>query len=153
MGVQANQQIQRAFVVLKGGQLFACLFDDLPSQRVNVLHSLRVLSLNGKPRHQRPQRVDNAQIHALAAAVITALGLYLELHPLEWCIIIVCMAIVLLAEAINTALELLVDLVSPDYHPLAGKVKDVAAGAVLLSVLLCGVVWGIIYLPKLVALF
>jgi diacylglycerol kinase len=95
----------------------------------------------------------NAQIHALAVIVITALGLYLGLEFWEWCVIILCMTIVLLAEALNTALEYLVDLTSPDYHPLAGKAKDVAAGAVLLSVILCGVAWSIIFLPKIVALF
>ncbi|MCI4666710.1 MAG: diacylglycerol kinase family protein [Bacteroidia bacterium] len=95
----------------------------------------------------------NAKIHLLAVVVITALGFYLNLSPTEWCLIILCMALVLMAEAINTAIEFLVDLVSPDYHPLAGKAKDVAAGAVLLSVLICGLVWGIIFLPKIWVLF
>jgi diacylglycerol kinase (ATP) len=61
--------------------------------------------------------------------------------------------LVLLAEGMNTAVEMVVDLVSSEIHPLAGKAKDVAAGAVLLSVLVCGGVWGIICLPKLGALF
>lgn len=91
----------------------------------------------------------NAQIHLLAALVITVMGFWLKLTPWEWCVIVVCMAMVLLAEALNTAVEFLVDLVSPDYHPLAGKVKDVAAGAVLISVMVCGIAWGIIYIPKL----
>lgn len=94
----------------------------------------------------------NAQIHLVAIVLISALGVYLKLAALEWCVIAICMAIVLLAEALNTALEFLVDLVSPEYHPLAGKVKDVAAGGVLLSVIGCGVAWGIIYIPKLLAL-
>lgn len=95
----------------------------------------------------------NAKIHSLAIIVIVALGLYLHLSPTEWCLIVLCMACVLMAEAINTAIEFLVDLASPDFHPLAGKAKDVAAGAVLLSVLMCGIVWGIIYLPKIWALW
>ncbi len=95
----------------------------------------------------------NAQIHLLAIVLISALGVYLKLAALEWCVIAICIAIVLLAEALNTALEFLVDLVSPEYNPLAGKVKDVAAGGVLLSVIGCGVAWGIIYIPKLLALF
>lgn len=94
----------------------------------------------------------NAQIHLLAIVLISALGGYLKLAALEWCVIAICIAIVLLAEALNTALEFLVDLVSPEYNPLAGKVKDVAAGGVLLSVIGCGVAWGIIYIPKLLAL-
>ena len=95
----------------------------------------------------------HAQIHASAVVIITALGFLLDLHGLEWCAILLCMALVLLAEALNTALEFLVDLVSPDFHPLAGRVKDVAAGAVLLSVIFCGIVWGIIFLPKIFAFF
>ena len=95
----------------------------------------------------------NAQVHLVAVVLITSLGLYLRLSALEWCIIFLCMAMVLLAEGLNTALEFLTDLTSPDPHPLAGKAKDVAAGAVLLSVIFCGIVWGIIYLPKILSLF
>jgi len=91
----------------------------------------------------------NAQIHLLAVIVIVSMGIYLGLEPWEWCAIIICIAMVLVSEAINTAIEFLTDLASPDYHPLAGKAKDVAAAAVLMSVIICGIVWGIIYLPKL----
>ncbi len=92
------------------------------------------------------------KIHALAVVVITALGAWLSLSPLEWCLIILCIAIVLVAEALNAAIEHTIDLISPDHHPLAGKAKDIAAGAVLMAVILCGIVWSIIFLPKLYAL-
>ncbi|MEL6670843.1 MAG: diacylglycerol kinase family protein [Bacteroidota bacterium] len=95
----------------------------------------------------------NAKIHLLAIILIVALGFYLGLTAAEWCWIVLCMGFVLCMEAINTALEFLVDLVSPERNPLAGKVKDVAAGAVLLSVIFAAVVWGIIFLPKLLALW
>lgn len=91
----------------------------------------------------------HAQVHLVALIVISLMGFWLSLNPTEWCLILICIALVLCAEAINTALEALTDLVSPDPHPLAGKAKDIAAGAVLLSVIFCGVVWGIIFLPKL----
>ena len=91
----------------------------------------------------------NARIHLLATVIIIGLGIALGLSPMEWCFIIGCIALVLMAEAVNTAIEFVVDLVSPDYHELAEKAKDVAAAAVLLSVICCGVVWGIIYLPKI----
>jgi len=93
------------------------------------------------------------KIHLLAIIVITGLGLYLDLSGDEWQRLVMCMGLVLVAEAMNTAIEYVVDLVSPDYHPLAGKAKDVAAGAVLLSVIFCGIVWGMICLPKISALF
>jgi diacylglycerol kinase len=91
----------------------------------------------------------NARIHLLAVGVITILGLWLGLSRSEWCDILLCMALVIVMEGVNTALEYLVDLVSPAQHELAGKTKDVAAGAVLLSVIFCAVVWGLIFLPKL----
>ncbi|MEL6132935.1 MAG: diacylglycerol kinase family protein [Bacteroidota bacterium] len=91
----------------------------------------------------------NARIHALAILVIGVLGAYLGLSNMEWAIIAICMGIVLTAEAINTSIEFIVDLVSPDYHELAGKAKDLAAGAVLLSVIFCGIAWALIFLPKI----
>jgi diacylglycerol kinase (ATP) len=60
--------------------------------------------------------------------------------------------LVLTAEGLNTALEFLTDLVSPEYQPLAEKAKDVAAGAVLVASLAAGVIGAIIFLPKLAAL-
>ncbi len=93
----------------------------------------------------------NARIHLLAVILITGLGLWLGLSASEWCDIVICMALVIMAEAINTALEYLVDLASPEYHVLAGKAKDVAAAAVLLSVIFCAVVWALIFVPKLYA--
>ena len=94
----------------------------------------------------------NAQIHLLAVAVISGMGFWLGLDKTEWCLIVICYAMVLLAEGMNTALEFLTDLASPEQHPLAGKAKDAAAGAVLLTVIICGVVWAIIFLPKLLEL-
>lgn len=92
------------------------------------------------------------KIHVLAIFVISLMGYWLALSGTEWCLILICFAIVVVAEAFNSALERLVDLASPEYHPLAGKAKDIAAGAVLLGVILCGIVWGIIFIPKLYAL-
>ena len=62
----------------------------------------------------------------------------------EWLAIIITMGIVLALEAVNTAIETVVDLVSPEYHILAKKAKDVAAGAVLLFVFAALAVAGVI---------
>ncbi len=91
----------------------------------------------------------HARIHLLAVLIITAMGIYVGLSWAEWCGIITCMGIVLSLEAVNTAIEHLTDLASPEYHELAKKAKDTAAGAVLISVIFCGIVWGIIFIPKL----
>lgn len=73
----------------------------------------------------------NFRVHLFAAVTVVALGQWLGLPPTSWAILIVTIGSVLWAELMNTAAETLVDLVSPDYHPLAKQVKDLAAGAVL----------------------
>lgn len=75
----------------------------------------------------------NARIHLLALILVMVIGLFFRIQPLEWAILGGAMALVLAMEAMNTALEFLTDLVSPNYHILAEKAKDVAAAAVLIS--------------------
>ncbi len=75
----------------------------------------------------------NAWIHACATLIVTAMGLWLGLKPLEWAVIILVIGLVWMAEFVNTALEAVVDLASPDLHPLAKVGKDVAAAAVLVG--------------------
>jgi diacylglycerol kinase (ATP) len=80
---------------------------------------------------------------------VTFGGIHFGITSTEWCIVILCFGIVLAAEGFNTAIERLVDLVSPDYHPIAGAVKDIAAGAVLLCAIASAIVGTIIFLPYL----
>jgi len=91
----------------------------------------------------------NARFHLAASVVVAGAGFWLEISRMEWIAVVVCMALVLALEAVNTALEYLTDLVSPEYHPLAGKAKDAAAGAVLVAAIAAAVVGGLIFLPKL----
>jgi diacylglycerol kinase (ATP) len=91
----------------------------------------------------------NAWIHCMAICVVTFGGIHFGITSTEWCIVILCFGIVLAAEGFNTAIERLVDLVSPDYHPIAGAVKDIAAGAVLLCAIASAIVGTIIFLPYL----
>lgn len=95
----------------------------------------------------------HARIHSVAAVMVVLAAWALNVSPLEWCVLLLTIALVWVSEAINTALELVVDLASPDFHPLAGKAKDVAAGAVLLASLLATIIGGIIFWPKLAFLF
>ena len=73
------------------------------------------------------------RFHAAATAAVVGLGLYCHLARLEWALLALAVAGVWTAELLNTAIEALTDLASPAFHPLAGKAKDVAAGAVLLA--------------------
>jgi diacylglycerol kinase len=75
----------------------------------------------------------NARIHAAATLAVTGLGLWLGLGRTDWCVLVLTIALVWVAELANTALEAAVDLASPDIHPLARTAKDVAATAVLVS--------------------
>ena len=75
----------------------------------------------------------NAWIHAVATILVVTIGFILGFTKTEWCWIVVAILLVWITEAINTAFEFLADAVSPDHHPLVGKAKDVAAGAVLIA--------------------
>jgi diacylglycerol kinase (ATP) len=77
----------------------------------------------------------NAWIHALIATVVFLLSLWLRLPPRDWAVIILTITMVFAAEFINTAIEAVVDLASPEKHPLAKVGKDVGAGAVLIAAL------------------
>ena len=79
----------------------------------------------------RTQR--HMRYHFVAALIVFGLALFFHISALEFILIAFAVTLVLFAEMVNTALEVFVDLVSPDYHPLAGRVKDVAAGAVLIA--------------------
>ena len=79
----------------------------------------------------RTQR--NAWIHAVISTGVFVVGLWLGLGRLEWAILLLVVALVWMAEFVNTALEAVVDLASPDLHPLAKVGKDVAAAAVLVA--------------------
>ncbi|MCC3153468.1 diacylglycerol kinase family protein [Hymenobacter sp. BT770] len=89
------------------------------------------------------------QFHALATVVVIGLGFYYALTRLEWALVTLAIAGVWAAELVNTAIEALTDLASPDYHPLAGKAKDVAAGAVLLAALGAVIVGALVFGPKI----
>lgn len=71
--------------------------------------------------------------HFWAAAAILLVGLFFHLSALELILLVLAVTFVLFAELFNTAIEVLVDLVSPEYHPLARRAKDVAAGAVFIA--------------------
>lgn len=77
----------------------------------------------------------NAWIHSVVAAVVTLLGLWVHLTPRDWAVLVLTIAMVFMAEFINTAIEAVVDLASPVRHPLAKTGKDVGAAAVLVAAL------------------
>jgi len=91
----------------------------------------------------------NFRIHLLAAAVALALGVILRLSPPELGLIVLTIAVVLAAEALNTAIEAVCDLVSPAYHPLVKRAKDAAAAGVLIAAIGSVIVAVVVFVPHL----
>ena len=93
-------------------------------------------------------REQNFRFHLVSAVIVMIVGLFTGLSIIEWIIIVLVITLVIGAEMFNTAIERVVDLVSPDYHPLAKQAKDIAAAAVFVFAA-CSVIIGIlIFLPK-----
>lgn len=90
----------------------------------------------------------NFRFHLVSAIIVIMAGFVTGLSIVEWCIIILIIALVIGTELINTAIERAVDLASPEIHPLAKQAKDVAAGAVLVFALASGIIGLLIFLPK-----
>ena len=82
----------------------------------------------------------NMRIHLFAVAVVTIVGISLKLSAIEWAVIALTIGFVVSAEMMNTAIEELVDMVSPERNEQAGKVKDIAAGAVLVAAIIATIV-------------
>lgn len=92
----------------------------------------------------------NMRIHSVCAVLITILGLILQLERFEWLWIGLCIFLMLVMEILNTIFENVVDMVTnKHFHPLGKKIKDTAAGAVLITAIFSVVVGALIFLPKI----
>lgn len=94
----------------------------------------------------------NAWLHAVASCCVLIAGGLFMLSRAEWCWIVLAIMAVWTAEALNTALEFLADAASPDFHPLIGKAKDVAAGGVLIAAVGSVIIALLVFAPHLLAL-
>lgn len=105
-------------------------------------HAFRGLGIIFKTQH-------NAWVHGLVAVFVIVLGILFHISEGEWTAIILSITSVLAAESFNTAMEIDMDLTSPNYHPYAKDTKDVAAAAVLITAFGASIVGIIIFVPKL----
>ena len=92
----------------------------------------------------------NMKIHILAMTIVIALGILLKLSKIEWCIITIAIVVVISAELFNTAIETVVDMISPQKNPEAKLAKDIAAGAVLTLAIGTVIIGVIIFIPKII---
>jgi diacylglycerol kinase len=90
----------------------------------------------------------NIRFHFVATIIAIGMSFYFSLSLTEWCLIILSIAIVWIAELLNTALEYITDFVSPEYNDIAGKVKDIAAASALVAAIASAAIGLIIFIPK-----
>lgn len=92
---------------------------------------------------------NNARVHLLAALAAILVGFWLQISSIEWALVLLSIGSVWAAEAFNTALEKLCDLVEPDIHPRIKIIKDLAAAAVFFTAVMAACIGIIIFLPKI----
>ena len=90
----------------------------------------------------------NMKIHVLAMVIVIALGVFFKLDKIEWCIATITMVVVLSAELFNTAIETVVDMISPEKNAKAKLAKDISAAAVLVLAMGAVIIGAIIFIPK-----
>ena len=95
----------------------------------------------------------NLHVDFVVALLVIVCGFIFQISITEWLIILLCFALVMRLELMNTALEEVVNLASPEIHPLAKISKDVAAGSVLMSAIISAVIGLIIFIPRFIDLF
>lgn len=95
----------------------------------------------------------NITFHLIAAIIVLAAGFCFGISRTEWMVVMLCIGTVIAAELFNSAIERLVDMVSPEWEKTAGEVKDIAAGAVLITAIAAAIVGMIVFLPYVIALF
>jgi diacylglycerol kinase (ATP) len=93
------------------------------------------------------------QMQAALVILVTIAGFYFDITATEWIAQTLCIGLIMGLEAMNTAAEAIADFIHPDFHEKIGQVKDIAAGAVLITALAATVVGLIIYIPYVEALF
>ena len=91
----------------------------------------------------------NSRIHVLAMVCVTIAGFAFRISAAEWCVVALCCGGVMMAEAMNSAIEAIADMVSPEFHPLIKKAKDVGAAGVLMMAIGAAAAGLIIFVPKI----
>lgn len=120
---------------------------------INIRKALRSFTYAGVGIFNLFRFENNARIHLIACILVVIAGIFFKISAMEWVLIVIQIALVWAAEAFNTSIEKLADLVSPDYHPVIKIVKDTAAAGVLMLAISAVIVGGIIFIPKVLLFF
>ena len=98
-------------------------------------------------------REQNLLIHIIATICVTIFGIILHISFNEWLLVYFLVAFVITSELINSSIELAVDLVTEEYHPLAKVAKDTASAACFIADMMAAGMWLVVFVPKIMALF
>jgi diacylglycerol kinase len=120
---------------------------------INIPKALRSFRYAGVGIYNLFRFENNARIHLIACLLVIIAGVFFQISPVEWLLIVIQIALVWSAEAFNTAIEKLADLVSADYHPVIKIVKDTAAAGVLILAISAVIVGAVIFIPKVLLFF
>jgi diacylglycerol kinase len=93
----------------------------------------------------------NLKVQTACIAVVVSSGFYFDLSDIEWCCLLLAAGLVITLEMVNTSIEKLVDLVTSEFHPLAARVKDIGAGAVLFGAIVSVIVGWLVFRPHAIA--
>lgn len=109
-----------------------------------------VFALNGIKKSVLKE--PNFRIHIFCTILVIIAGYYFNISSVEWMLVLLCTALMLSMEMINTAIEKLCNVVHREIHPGIKLTKDIAAGAVLVSAIIAAICGGIIFIPKIILL-
>lgn len=117
------------------------------SKKFSVLARLKSFKFAFQGLWHVVQHEHNFRVHLFAALLVISLSFYVNLSQFEWLWIVAAITMVVVAELFNSSIEKFVDLVSPEFSPKAGIIKDIAAAAVLIAAIAAVVIGIIIFYP------
>jgi diacylglycerol kinase len=120
------------------------------TERFSIVRRAKSFAHAGRGIAVLLKRTPNARLQLAALGIVVATGLHVRIGVYEWAFVVFAAGLVLAAEALNTAIEIYMDLTSPLIHPHARDAKDVAAGAVLIASITAALIGGIIFMPYFV---
>lgn len=94
----------------------------------------------------------NARLHLASTILVIIFGVVLRVTRSEWCLLALAAGMVWAAEALNSAIEYLADHVCTEHHERIGRVKDMAAGGVLLAAIAAAIIGGCVFIPRVLVL-
>ena len=128
-------------------------FDRDSVKKFGIKRTLRAFKYSWEGIKHAYTNEQSLTIHVVATILVVVFGIWLQINYYEWFFIIILIGMVVGIELLNTSIEAVVDLMSPEIHPLAKIAKDTASGAVLVLSITAAIGAALIFIPKILALF